>query len=448
MDIEKSGQSEFDAEAIVKEVYGNIPSRVKISDGEIRFKYLYETELALLIGIILATCIPPAIGLGIGLFDNLIYIYLLLVSPLYFYLIYAFILMHKSSLILTRDGIRFEKRNNSLNINTWKSISRITVEDSFNSPMKIEFGDGTFAKLPNYLHVISPSTSVNNDQLYTLISRCSGGLVPVIKALPSKSKIRKAILFAVALGIASITGLVLVILLARGSGSSFFVIILAACLVGFIGSIVAFAWNVSKMLKHRAENTSEVMVLTVGNTNLRSDWTSLGLSRPAYKHTYVYSDKAKRSLDFKDFSALMSMFLSHLTIVGAPIALQFIEKNGLIPVGATKLGTAIVTLMVMLVTLFFATRYILTFMKLKRNLSSKLIFDVDGVYVERKGKSEPIVPGSLEYEDATVDGIISPYKAILKVKVGKEKLLFDTLQMVSISNQELLNNLPDELTKL
>lgn len=450
MDIEKSGQSDFDAEAIVKEVYGSIPSRVKISDGEIRFRYLNEFDLTILLIFVFIPIIPAIIDLakGVGLFSMFFAIFILILATLYgFYGKYIFTIF-KANIVLSSDGIAFEKNGKIEIRNKWIEINRITIENFGVSPMQIELGNGTKVKLPNYILLISPGNSIANEQLYTLISRSSGGLVPVIKVLPKNSKLQKFALFSGILGILMLSGTVLTIINGRKLQVPVSTILAMICLIGFFVCISVFAININKLFANRKVTSPELQVQTVGNTTLRADWKIHDLEHPTQRSTYVYTDKAKHSFEFKDLRLSFSPTIMIALYLGTPLIMNLLERKGVIPVGMSSTVGNLIIAFALIPLLFFYATYFITYFALKKNIRSKLIFDVDGVYVERNGIVEAILPGSLEFRDSTSDPTMSGFKTILKVKVGKEKLLFDTLQMVSISNQELLNNLPDELTKL
>ena len=427
----------------IKRAFGKLPSKLTYKDGVIRFKYLRPIDILPGAAIIVLLIVPAIKVLIQGAIDGGLSaggVILLSISlgPIYLFLQWL-LPRWGATAVLTREGIGLEKSGKLIQFYKWIQINKMSIGRNSNSPITFWSSTGILGSIPLLLTVYSFTTKKYHDLQGAILTAFAKESAPYYIDMENDHKLTGQKQWVRPMRILSlpITAAILAFFvgpfLFRYSEFFAYLSILVAIPWLIIGSGV-FLLSIMDLSKMKEQRHFEPLgqIASIGNSNLQFDLEAGYLSSICERHIYTQMRSIGQNIYSISIAAITAsgilFFLSILILSSSASA-----EAKTIPILMTG------ALFILFITMSRQT--VLT----GKSFDCQLIFDQDQAFVLRNGELLPIESfGSKKqsYEEFKHNPKLS--MGVLRVNLKDHSRYFSTSSMVSLSDQEIMEFLPDE----
>lgn len=432
----------------IKRAFKKVPGKLSYANGEIRFRYLSPMDFAPGVISILAMILSLAAFVpGAGGTMNLIWISVM--SATVFlgcaYLTWLLPRLH-TTVVLTKDGIGIERKGELVEFYGWNQISRMTVGMNPMSPIMIWSSTGPLSQIPALYTAFSITASDYRILQASILTAFSGASAPFFRdhvneyELSGRSKWMRV-------GAPTITIAASVLFISIGSfmGSPFGWPLFFAFLpwIPLSGLWLIFALSEAFKYEDSKRTSKPLSIISVGNSNLGFDLRNKVLvnitSRTTYRSTAEPASRSRGGATILLILIVIITLVACLMYMGPFLAMFFYS-------GGTA-GKIIASILALGIPTFIAATAVVSvrFEQLVRQDNGALLqFDDESANIIAEGKVIPITSfgkKKFSYEEFKAHPTLD--FGYLRVNAGGKSYYFSPSKMVTISDHELMNYLPE-----
>ena len=433
----------------IKRAFKKMPAKLSFGDGRIRFLYLTPVDfIPGVLGFAALLIAGFSLLLNNRIYDLPIQIWLSFLSPsllpAYFYLNWLTPRLG-ATVILSKDGIGLEKSGKLTQFYKWSQINRMTVGVSPMSPIYIWSSTGLLGKIPTLFTVFSLLSSDYRSLQAAILTAYSGASAPVFRDhvsefdLDGKLKWMRVIAPFSALFIA-----ITIVVIGKNIDYTTGAWLLFAFSPWIPLSVIWLTFSLVESLSY--ENSKRISrplsIISIGNSNLAFDLKNNLFSNATSRTTYRSNIEAPQTRQAR-FDSTILVSLTITTIIVIPIALYVVAM-------ATTFVALASPLIILAIIVVFLGIYCVGFSSIRSELLVRrdsqilLQFDESGANVITAGKSIPVVSfgrSRIPFDEFRRNS--SWASGQLRVNTANTSYYFSPSKMVSISDHELMNHLPE-----